>query len=176
MRKIKLYIAVSLDGFIATPSGDVDWLCEIPNPNGIDHGRKEFLESIDTILMGGKTFNKITSFGDKWPYKKKTYVVAHHNTNFLKNEDIHFITENLYNEIKRIKDEDGKDIWLVGGGELTSILLNCDLLDEIRLCYVPIVLGKGIPLFPNSPVKSRWTLKNSKSYDTGIVVNTYNKQ
>ena len=176
MRKIKLYIAVSLDGFIASPSGDVDWLNEIPNPHGTDHGYKELIESVDIVLMGGNTYHQIINFGVQWPYKDKTtYVIARHDTNILKEEDIHFLTEEFHKTLVSLKAEDGKDIWLVGGGELTTMLLNRNLIDEMRLCLVPMLLGKGIPLFPNNPLKSKWTLKESKSYDTGLVVNTYEK-
>ncbi len=176
MRKIKLYIAVSLDGYIATSSGDVDWLNEIPNPNGIDHGYKELMESVDIVLMGGKTYHQIINFGGQWPYKEKTtYVIARHDTNILKNENIHFLTEDFYKKLVALKAEEGKDSWLVGGGELTTMLLNNSLIDEMQLCQVPMILGKGLPLFPNNPLKSRWMLKDSKSYDTGLVVNTYEK-
>lgn len=177
MRRIILYIAASIDGYIATPDGGVEWLEEISNPTQTDHGYNTFLDSIDTILMGGRTYHEIIGFGVEWPYKSKvTYVVSRRNSNVTPNEDVHFITEDIISKISELKNESGKDIWLVGGGELTTILLNANLIDEMRLCIAPIILGQGIPLFPNKPKESLWTLTNTKAYDTGIVLSTYTRK
>ncbi|CDN30507.1 Dihydrofolate reductase [Mucinivorans hirudinis] len=176
MKKIKLYIAVSLDGYIATPDGGIEWLNEITNPTDEDHSYNALLASVDTVLMGGRTYHEIIGFGVPWPYKdKQTYVISRNNTNVTPDERVEFITENIYAEIATLKTQDGKDIWLVGGGKLTTMLLNHELIDEMQIAIVPIVLGAGLPLFPNNPLKSKWTLKESKSYDTGLVVSTYEK-
>jgi len=76
MRRIILYIATSIDGYIATPDGGVEWLNEIPNPTNEDHGYKELLASIDTVLMGGKTYHEIIGFGIPWPYKDKKLLLS----------------------------------------------------------------------------------------------------
>ena len=177
MRRIILYIATSIDGYIATPDGGVEWLDEIPNPNKTDHGYNPLMDFIDAVLMGGRTYHEIIGFGVEWPYKSKvTYVVSRRNSNVTPNENVHFITEDIMPEITRLKNEPGKDIWLVGGGELTAILLNANLIDEMRLCIAPVILGQGIPLFPNKPKESSWTLTDSKAYDTGIVISTYKRK
>lgn len=177
MRRIILYIATSIDGYIATPDGGVEWLDEIPNPNKTDHGYNALLDSIDTVLMGGRTYHEIIGFGVEWPYKNKiTYVVSRRNSNVTPNEDVYFITEDIVSKISELKNETGKDIWLVGGGELTTILLNANLIDEMQLCIAPIILGQGIPLFPNKPKESLWTLKDNKTYDTGMITATYTRK
>ena len=77
MKRIKLYIAVSLDGYIARPDGDIDWLTEFPNPSKIDYGYKDFFESVDMVIMGGQTYRDIICMDVVWPYKNKTtYVVT----------------------------------------------------------------------------------------------------
>lgn len=177
MRRIILYIATSIDGYIATPDGGVEWLEEIPNPNKTDHGYNALLDSIDTVLMGGRTYHEIIGFGVQWPYKNKvTYVVSRRYSNVTPNENVRFITEDIVSKISELKNEAGKDVWLVGGGELTTILLNANLIDEMQLCVAPIILGQGIPLFPNKPKESLWTLKDNKTYDTGMIIATYTRK
>lgn len=177
MRRIILYIATSIDGYIATPDGGVEWLNEIPNPNKTDHGYNTLLDSIDVVLMGGRTYHEIIGYGVAWPYKDKiSYVVSRRDSNVTPNENVHFITEDIIARISELKAETGKDIWLVGGGELTTILLNANLIDEMRLCIAPVILGQGIPLFPNKPKESAWSLTGSQIYDTGIVITTYQKR
>jgi len=170
MKKIKLYIAVSLDGFIARTDGSLDWLTEFPNPSGTDHGYKTLMESIDTVIMGGKTYHEVLNLSLDWPYKEKTtFIISHHDTNLTTSENVQFITENVIDTIEELKRQDGKDIWLVGGGQLISMLLNRDLVDEMQICYIPIILGEGIPLFPNQPKESRWELISNTAYDSGIL-------
>lgn len=176
MRQIKLYIATSLDGYIATPDGGVEWLTLFPNLANDDYKYKELLKSVDIILMGGRTYREIIGFGGEWSYREKeTYIVSHNNINLTPNEPIHFITENILEEILQLKDNQGKDIWLVGGGELVSMLLNHDLIDEMQICVFPTILGQGIPLFPNKPKESNWKLKSCQTFQDGVVLTTYYK-
>ena len=174
---MKLYIARSLDGYIATPDGGVEWLNEIPNPTNENHGYNALLESVDTVLMGGRTYHEIIGFSVPWPYKdKQTYVIAHNNTNVTPNEKVEFITEDIYRRISALKEAEGKDIWLVGGGVLTTMLLNHDLIDEMQIAIVPTILGEGLPLFPDKPKTQKWTLIENKSFSTGLALLTYAKK
>ena len=173
-KKIKLYIAVSLDGYIARPDGNLDWLTKYPMPTGTEYGYKDLMDSIDTIIMGGKTYRAVLDMDFEWPYSDKAcYIVSHRNTNLTPTKNVKFITENVVETVKALKQQDGKDIWLVGGGQVITLLLNHDLVDEMQICYIPVILGNGIPLFPNQPKESTWKFAGSEAYDSGIVKITY---
>lgn len=174
MRKIKLYIAASIDGYIARIDGDLDWLMEYPINPETNYGYNDFYESVDTVIMGGKTYRDILNLDVIWPYPEQmTYVVSCHN--WGEKENISFITENVIETISELRNQEGKDIWLVGGGELLSMLLTADLVDEMIITTIPVVLGSGISLFPNSPKESKWELKSSENYKNGVVQVTYKK-
>ncbi|PXV61111.1 dihydrofolate reductase [Dysgonomonas alginatilytica] len=175
MRKIKLYIASSIDGYIASLDGDLDWLTEFPNPQQLDYGYKDFFESIDTVIMGGKTYRDILAMDVVWPYKdKETYIVTRHAGSKTE-PNIHFLNENIIETISELKSKQGKDIWLVGGGELVSMFLNSDIIDNMIITYIPIILGDGIPLFPKMKKESQWQLLNSQSYNNGVLCIDYQK-
>lgn len=175
MKKIVLYIAASLDQRIAEPDGSLDWLTEFPNPEKTDYGYKDLLASVDTVIMGGKTYRELLNMDIIWPYKEQqTYVVSHHE--WSAKENISFITENIIETISELRNHEGKDIWLVGGSELISMLLAADLIDEMRIAYIPVVLGKGISLFPEQRKESQWKLSASKSYENGVLLVFYQKE
>lgn len=173
MKKIKLYIAASLDGYIARSDGELDWLLKYPMPTGTEYGYKDLMDSIDVVIMGGRTYREMLYMDSDWPYKdKKTYVISHH---FLESkENIEFITQNVIKKIIDLRNQKGKDIWLVGGGEIITMLLNADLVDELQISYVPVILGSGIPLFANNPKESNWKLVRSTAYESGIIKLDYN--
>lgn len=174
MKKIILYIAASLDQRIAEPDGSLDWLTEFPNPEKTDYGYKDLLASVDTVIMGGKTYRELLNMDVIWPYpNQQTYVVSHHE--WSKQENVSFITGNIIETISELCNRDGKNIWLVGGGELVSMLLAADLIDEMQICYIPLILGRGIPLFPEQRATSKWTLCESKTYSNGVFFTTYQK-
>lgn len=168
MKKIKLYIAASLDGYIARPDGDLDWLMEFSNPSKEDYGYKDFFESVDTVIMGGRTYRDIICMDVVWPYTDKTTYVVTRNPIMVK-ENINLITKNIIETIHQLREENGKDIWLVGGGELITMLLNQDLVNEMIITYIPVILGNGIPLFPNNPKESKWNLVENKGYKNGVL-------
>lgn len=169
MRKLKLYITASLDGYIAPPDGDLDWLIGYPVPSKEDH--KNFLDSVDTVIIGGNTYRDMCCMDILWPYKDKTVYVVTRNL-VMEKEGVNFITENAIETISELKKEKGKDIWLVGGAKLTSLLLDNELIDEMIITYIPISLEKGIPLF-SKELNENWVLKEEKTYDTDAVRKTY---
>jgi dihydrofolate reductase len=176
MKKIILYIAASLDGRIAESDGGLEWLTGFPNPEKTDYGYKDLLASVDTVIMGGKTYRELLNMDVIWPYKQQTtYVVTRGWTEKANTGNVQFITDNIIETISTIRNEQGKDIWLVGGGELISMLLSANLIDEIQICYVPVILGKGIPLFPEQSKKSEWELTESIVYNSGILKVNYTK-
>lgn len=174
MGKVKLYIAASVDGFIARTDGDIDWLTGYPNPSKEDYGYKDFFESVDTVIMGGRTYLDILAMDVVWPYPgKKSYIVTHNPLS--QKENIDFITENVIERISGLKQENGKNIWLVGGGELVSMLLDNNLVDEMIITYIPVVLGNGIRLFQGSSKESNWRLAENKSFDNNVIQVTYQR-
>jgi dihydrofolate reductase len=171
MRTIHLFIATSLDGFIAGPDGEIDWLSPFES---VDYGYNTFLESIDTTLMGNTTYKEVLSFGD-FPYKDKTNYVFTRNANLPEAPYITYVTEEAVSFVRALKQQDGKDIWLVGGGQLNSTLLAAELIDKISLFLIPITIGRGIPLFAPSTGRLNWMLQSSKALDKGMMQLEYVK-
>ncbi|WP_088071904.1 dihydrofolate reductase family protein [Gottfriedia luciferensis] len=163
-RNIILYIATSLDGFIARENGEIDWLFD---PSEMDYGYNEFIQKIDTVLMGRKTYDKVLTFGE-YPYKdKKSYVFT---TKQKENDvNVEFISTDIMPFIENLKKVDGKDIWLVGGAELTKFFLKNRLIDELILFVQPTIIGSGIPLFQDIEKDQQLTLQAHKIYENGMV-------
>ena len=160
MRKIILYIASSLDGFIARKNGEIDWLF-----SDADYGYKKFYASIDTVLVGNKTYRQSLGF-EEAPFKGKQVFVFTHKPG-KPAPGVQFVT-NSVGLVKKLKNAQGKHIWLCGGSQIISVLLNSGLCDEIILSIHPIILGSGIPLFD---VQKEINLKfvKSKSFPSGLV-------
>ncbi len=166
MRKLILYIASSLDGYIARTSGDVDWLF-----TDQDYGYTDFLTRVDTVLMGRNTYKQILSFGE-YPYQGTQGFVF---SKMHKNNDsfVEFVSSDLVPFIQNLKSSTGKDIWLVGGGQIIQPCLQNDLIDEFIISLHPIVLGGGIPLFPSPSTTKTLTLQHCQTFETGLVQLTY---
>lgn len=145
MRKIILYIASSIDGYIARVNGDVDWI-DTDVDLGDEYSFVSFLKIIDTIFMGRKSYEQALSFG-KWPYPEhQVYVFSKSN---VKSQTPNTTIVKDFNLVYEVLKAEGKDIWLFGGGDLNHFFLQQDLIDEIMLFIQPIVLGNGIGLFGN---------------------------
>ncbi|HKJ40782.1 MAG TPA: dihydrofolate reductase family protein [Sunxiuqinia sp.] len=169
MRKIKLYIAASLNGKIARPDGSVDWLEAIPVPQGSDYGYAEFLDSVDTTIIGNKTYQQLIGWDIPFPYSGKKNYVLTRNQSPGKSDQVEFITSNHLEKIKEIKQQARKDIWLIGGGQVNTLLFNANLIDELLLFVMPVVLPDGIDLFEGAPDFKLLELTNSQTYSTGVV-------
>ncbi|AKD03078.1 dihydrofolate reductase family protein [Pontibacter korlensis] len=169
MRKVILYIAASLDGCIARPDGSTTWLHnEEYTLDGGDFGYSTLMQSIDTTLMGHNTYKVILGFDIPFPYTDKTNYVfsrsSHTNT-----EHVEFVQEEVVSFVQRLKQQNGKDIWLIGGGQINTLLLNAGLIDEIILTYIPIILGNGVPLFPPGAQEHQVQVQEVKNYKNGFV-------
>ena len=141
MKKIKLYIATSINGYIAREDGSIDWLENIPKLEDNDYGYKEFYNSIGTTIMGNATYQQLLSWGIDFPYPdKKNYVVTsktkYQNTNY-----VDFISKNHFEFISELRKQHGSDIWLVGGGYLNTMMLNAGLIDEIIQDYNTVLIA-----------------------------------
>lgn len=170
MRKIILYSASSLDQFIARKNGDIDWLFTDPD---CDYGFFDFFDSIDITLMGNKTYQQVLSFDVEFPYKGKDNYVLTRNKGLKADENVRFISDNIGELVADLKSKKGKDIWLIGGGEINSLFLKNGWIDEICLSVHPIWLGEGLPLFPEFFEQRDLKLEQTKSYETGLVQLVY---
>jgi len=170
MPKMVLYIASSLDGYIAKPDGNLDWLTTFPPPQTGDYGYTELLQRIGTILMGRKTYEELLGFEIDWPYTGyETFVVTSNTGLNIQSPDTFLLTSSLSTFIHDLKTTRTKDIWIVGGGQLISELLKEKLIDEMIISLIPKIIGEGIPLFPGPLPESEWILGESEAFSTGLV-------
>lgn len=176
MKEIHLFIATSLDGFIAREDGSLDWLVNIPNPSQTDHGYNEMIENTDVIVMGRKTYDEILGFGIEWPYENcKTFVVTG-KPDFVPSTANTFVLNKIDSEVVDfLKNQSNKNIWLTGGGSLVTQFLNLGAIDEMSISMVPIILGKGIRLFPDKPLETQFNTVKTELFETGIVNLVYSK-
>ena len=147
MRKqIVLFIAASLDGYIATADHQLNWLMQVEGKD--DNGYTDFLKSIDTIVMGTHTYDwLLTELGtDDFPYKEQRCIEFSYSRQG-KDANVEYSNESPKDFIEHMPDDNGKSIWLVGGGLLIDTFLQQNLIDEWIITIAPTVLGNGIPLF-----------------------------
>lgn len=164
MRKISLFIASSLDGYIARTSGEVDWLF-----TDQDYGYTEFYEQIDTLIMGNKTYHQILNWGE-YPYPGKECFVFSQTLQGQKDNNVEFVGGDLTEFINKLRQSSGRDIWLVGGGQVINYLMKHNFIDELILAIHPIILGNGIPLFAkDASLETNLKLKHVKTYPTGLL-------
>jgi dihydrofolate reductase len=171
-----VYIATSTDGFIATKDGGVDWLMEVPNTDNSDYGFAEFMDSIDALVMGRKTYEKVLSFDCEWPYSKKVFVLS----NSLNKVDpsvegkVKVIRGSLNDVIKQLNNDGYKKLYIDGGTTIRGFLKE-NLIDEMIITKVPVNLGEGIPLFQNNDHESKFKLSSTKTYENGMVKYHYKR-
>lgn len=172
MRKLILYIAISLDGKIAGPEDDVKWLEELPNPDKSDYGYHDFVQSVDTTIMGNTTYQWIRRQPVPFPYPDtKNYVLTRSEQE--SNDEVTFLSKDIPGFIEQLKQREGKNIWLIGGGGVNQVCLDAGLIDEMRVFVMPVILGEGVPLFAEGYERSGVRLISSKTYSSGVVELVY---
>lgn len=165
--EISLYIACSVDGFIAGENGDLDWLSMVDDGK-TDYGYKQYYDSIDALIMGRLTYEQVLGFG-KWPYAgKKTYVFSK-KPGLPENKDVEIYPHSVEKFSGQMAGQEYKKIWLVGGGNLLLSFIEAKLVDEYIISIIPIILGKGIPLFPAMQIQQNLQLISAEKYDSGLV-------
>ena len=169
MRKIVLNLALSLDGLIAGPNGEYDWCF-----TDADYGMTEFMKSIDSIVMGGKSYRLLLDYGAPYP-ELTNYVITRTETT-SSHPNVVFVRDNILSFAETLKKKEGKNIWLFGGAEVTQLLMEHDLVDVLMLAVHPIVLGGGIQLFGKFPSRKYFELTDSIRYPSGLVQSIYNKK
>ncbi len=165
-RKLILYIAMSLDGYIAKKDDSIDFLSQLEVANE-DYGYTEFLSTIDTVIWGRKTFDKVLSFGIDLPHKdKKVFVISSSRSGKVGHAEY---SNQLIDLVKRLKSEEGKNIYCDGGAEIVNQLLQHKLIDQLIISVIPHVLGDGILLFHGNHTEQSIRYKRSVSYPSGLV-------
>jgi len=168
MRRIRYAVAASLDGFIAGPKGEADWIIMDPEFD-FEAMYKEF----DTVLMGRRSFE--TAGGSAWGYGMKTFVISR-TLRQQDHPDVTIVGDNVKQILTALQKQPGKDIWLFGGGLLFRSLLEMGLVDTVEVGLIPVLLGDGIPLLPPPFRQARLKLTSHKVYKSGIVGLEYSVQ
>jgi dihydrofolate reductase len=172
VQKVILYIAASLDGFIARPDGDVSWLDKY-NTGGEDYGYRDFYKSVGACIMGSRTYEKALTLDGGIDNQMPTYVVTRRPLGVPAGSDITFYQGNLTKLVETVKAKTGKAIWLVGGGQLAQSFLKERLVNDIILSTIPVILGEGITLFGSMKEEVNFRVIRSESFETGIVQTHY---
>jgi dihydrofolate reductase len=172
--KNTIFIATSIDGRIADRNNNIDWLHDLPNPEGNDMGYNSFIEQVDAIVMGKNTFETVCGFDIEWPYKIPVFVLS----NSLKSIDneltdkVEIISGDLKAVIKSIHTKGHKQLYIDGGATIQGFLAE-DLIDEMIITTIPIVLGGGPALFNETPSPIKFNLVNAKVFLKTVVQNHY---
>ena len=176
-KKNSVFIATSLDGYIADKNGGIGWLNSIPNPSNDDMGYVEFTNSIDALVMGRKTFETVLGFDVDWPYKIPVFVLS----NTLKEiPESHiskaFLVKGTLMEILDQIHEKGHKRLYIDGGTTIRNFLKADLIDEMTLTTIPILLGGGSSLFAELPKELNFDLIGTKTFLHQITQHHYKRK
>lgn len=164
--KISMYVAVSMDGFIARMDGSIDWL------GGIDAAANEydyqsFYDSVDSLVMGGRTYRQIVSSHD-WYYAGKPVWVYSRGAFACGIPDVFHANVPPPELTARLRQEGRKHLWVIGGGEAHSMFLREGLIDEMRIFVMPLALGEGVPLFAPTVPERRWKLTTVRQWGNNV--------
>jgi len=166
-RKVVLYISMSLDGYIADRNDDLSFL-SIVEKDGEDYGYADFVKSVDTVIVGRKSYEKVLSMGYDYPHTDKdVYIMTRTKRPAIGTFKFH--SGSLKDLIKEIKTKQGGNIYCDGGAEIVTELLNDNLIDELIISLIPILMGGGVRLFNDGRPEQKLEFVSTKSYDTGLI-------
>ena len=174
---VKVFIGISLDGYMADRDGGLNFLTDPPNPNNLDYGFVDFMLRIDGLVMGRKTFEAITKSSPKWPFSKPTFVLS---------KSLKEVPENLrgkveifagipHEVVRAMKMKKATRLYIDGGQVIRSFLSE-DLVDEITLIQMPILLGGGTPLFGSLPKHMAFEHINTEVFQNGLLKTRYRRK
>lgn len=172
-RKVLLYIAMSLDGYIARPDGDIDWLSTVQR-EGEDYGYGDFITTVDTVIVGRKTYDKVLSFGVPFPHSEKECYIISRSERPPEGKLI-FYTKDLTGLVDFLQGKEGGNIFVDGGAEIVNTMMQQGLIDEYIISIIPIFLGSGIRLFKDARPEESVTLVSAVHFESGLVQLHYKK-
>lgn len=172
-RKTILYIACSVDGYIAKPGDDLSFL-SLVEKKGEDYGYAEFIKNVDTVILGRKTYEYILKVVPEFVHAdKQTFVVT--RTVQPSIDTVHFYSGDLRDLVNKLKSTEGKNIFIDGGAEVVHELLKQDQIDEMIISYIPVLVGDGIRLFKDGRPEQRLELVSSRAFESGLVQMHYRR-
>lgn len=166
-RRVILFIAMSLDGYIARPDGDIGWLSAVEKP-GEDYGYGEFIAGVDMVILGRKTYDKVLGFGIPFPHaEKECYVIT--RSERPKEGNITFYRGELGALVHALRERPGKNIFVDGGAEIVNEMMRQGLIDEYIISVIPVFLGSGIRLFTDLRPEQGLHCVGAKHFPSGLV-------
>jgi dihydrofolate reductase len=167
-RKVIVHIGTSADGYIARPDGDLEWLTSRPAPPGF-YGMNVFMKSIDTKLLGRKTYEASLRLGAQFSAKDRTIVFSRQAPPAAAPPGVEFVSGEIGAFVRRLRAQPGRDIWLMGGGDLIASFLDAHAIDEFVISVAPVFIGDGIPLIARRHRLVPLQLISSERFEDGLV-------
>lgn len=176
-KKNSVFIATSLDGYIADKNGGIDWLHSIPNPDHDDMGYVEFNKEIDALVMGRRTFETVLGFDIEWPYDKPVFVLSNTLKELPESHrgKVFLLQGTLMSILNQIHKKGFERLYIDGGTTIRNFLKE-DLIDEMILTTIPVLLGGGASLFSELPKEIKFELMGTKTYLNQITQNHYKRK
>jgi dihydrofolate reductase len=174
-RNVIVHIATSADGYIARSDGDLEWLTSRPAPEGF-YGMNAFMKSIDTTLLGRKTYEFSLRLGAKFDSKSRYFIFSRKAPPADAPSSVEFVNGPIGPFVNRLREQPGKDIWLMGGGELVASFLDERAIDEFVISVVPVFIGDGIPLIARRHRHVPLELHATERFEDGLVQLHYRVQ
>jgi len=175
-KRNSVFIATSLDGFIADKNGGIDWLHSTPNPDNLDMGYGDFTSQIDALVMGRTTFETVCGFDMDWPYEKSVFVLSRTLKKIPEDyKNKAFLVEGTLTEVLEQIHQKGYHRLYIDGGATIQGFLKEDLIDEMVITTIPILLGGGSPLFSELPKELEFECTRSVVYLNKIVQNHFRR-
>jgi dihydrofolate reductase len=167
-RKVIVHIAASADGFIARPNGGLDWLTSRPAPKGF-YGMGAFMKTIDTTVFGRKTYEASLRLGAKFDGKSRAIVFSRQARPADASAGVEWVSEAVGPFVNHLREQPGKDIWLMGGGDIIASFLDAKAIDEFVISVVPVFIGEGIPLIAPRHRHVPLELLKTERFEDGLV-------
>ena len=174
-RKVIAHIGTSADGFIARSDGDLEWLTSRPAPKGF-YGMNAFMKSVDTKVLGRKTYEVSLRMGANFDSHSRTIVFSRHPPPADAPSGVEFVSDAIGPFVSRLRQRPGKDIWLMGGGEIIASFLDAQAVDEFVISVVPVFIGEGIPLIARRHRHVPLELRSVERFEDGLVQLHYGVQ